>query len=61
MNKVKMILLAFGLMFSASVFALDNIDLKMITGEQYQMRAPEAIVRTAIGNPDVLRDRKSVV
>lgn len=54
MKKVKLIFLGLGLLFSASVFALDNTDLKMISGEQYQMRAPEAIERTAVGNPDVL-------
>lgn len=34
--------------------AADSTDLQLITGEQYQMRSPEPVVRTAIGDPAVL-------
>lgn len=34
--------------------AEDNTNLDLLTGEQYQMRSPEPVVRTAIGDPNVL-------
>ncbi len=37
-----------------AAFATDNTELRLHTGEQYQMRSPEPVVRTAIGNPNVL-------
>ncbi len=34
--------------------ATESSELKLVTGEQYQMRSPEPVVRTAIGDPNVL-------
>ncbi|MBN48154.1 MAG: hypothetical protein CMN85_01345 [Spongiibacteraceae bacterium] len=39
---------------TTAAFAAQTTDLQLVTGEQYQMRSPEPVVRTAIGNPNVL-------
>lgn len=47
------VFVAFALATSIT-FATENADLQLVTGEQYQMRSPEPVVRTAIGDPNVL-------
>ncbi|WP_372747727.1 type II and III secretion system protein family protein [Litorivivens sp.] len=45
--------LFFGLLAGIAV-AVESTAMRLVTGEQYQMRSPEAIVRTAVGNPDIV-------
>ena len=48
------VLIAVFVLGSSLASASATSDLKLVTGEQYQMRSPEPVVRTAIGDPNVL-------
>lgn len=51
--RVGILVVGFALLSSLGL-AQESSELKLVRGEQYQMRSPEPVVRTAVGDPQLL-------